>query len=572
MTTSTPDHVVVTYEDDEARNRSSYRFKLLLLLLLPYAYVFTVLAVIFAVFGLLLWTIITGQGRDGAILRIEIALAVVAALLLRSIWVRVPPPKGVTLPERQSTSVLLQTTSEIARAIRGPKFHAIIWTDEYEVSITPVPRLSLLGWPLRYYLKIGLPVMHALSPEQFRARVAHELGLFAGAHGRFRSWLYRHWFSWLPVLSVLTTRGRWGSWLFSRFYAWYVHFFVTYAQTAARYHTYEADRCAAEVTSPEVVAEALIRIDYGAYLENESWDEDFEKADKESDSYTYIANLLKQPLALGKEQEWLERTSAERTYDYQVRPELKDRLAVLGQTAHVPAPITQSAAEAYVADDLREVTERLDHVRQERCGPRWSEPDNTSSTEYDTGAQLLREDQEEGVALLERAMELDHNLITAACTQLSAYYHRKGDFITAESYSRRSTLHWQLFENAVAERTQVSFVETFFPHNFSDWEIQQLRSELAKHKGIKEAYLVRKKVTYFSEHPLHALSLVMDRGWFSKTAADISFAKRLPPARKHPPELYTFVLDHKNRRVGNIIRNVPNSLIYKNSSQNDETK
>ena len=196
----------VTYADDETRNRSSYKFKLLLLALLPYAYVLTVLGVIFALFGLLLWTIISGEGLDGAIVRIEIALAVVAAFFLRSIWVRVPPPKGLTMPE--PTPALAKTIRETARSIRGPKIHTIFWTDDLSVSIVAVPRLSLLGWPLRYYLRIGLPLMHALSPEQFRAQLAHELGLFAGARGRFRSWLYRYWYTWSPLLSALTSQGR----------------------------------------------------------------------------------------------------------------------------------------------------------------------------------------------------------------------------------------------------------------------------------------------------------------------------------------------------------------------------
>jgi hypothetical protein len=364
---------------------------------------------------------------------------------------------------------------------------------------------------------------------------------------------------------LLQVRGRWGSWLFSHFFRWYVPFFIDYAQAAFRYHEYEADRSAADVATAEVMADALTRIDFGSYLENESWEKDYDRADKESDSYTYIADLLRQPLSERDETEWLEQTLKETTSSYQLHPMLKDRLATLGQTARVPASIALSAAEAFLGSDLREVTERLVRARQERMGPIWSEPEKTSSPEYDTGTQLLREDREEGVALLERAMELDHNLTAAACAQLSAYYQRRGDVVSADKYSRRSMRHWQLYENAVAERTQVSFIEKFRPHNFSDLEVQQLRTELAKHEEIKEAYLVRKEVTYLSQHPLHALSLVLDRGWFNKTPEDISFAKRLPPATKHPPEIHTFVLDYKNRRLGDAIRSVPHALIFRRS-------
>ena len=572
MTPGKPDSEFVTYEDDEARNRSSYTYKLVLLALLPYVYVFTTLAVIFALFGLVLWTIISGQGRDGAILWIEIAGAVMAASFLRSMWVRVLPPKGLSMPGTQATSALLKTTREIARMIRGPKVHAILWTEEFDLSIAAVPRLSSLGGPLRYYLTVGLPLMHALSPEQFRARLAHELGLSAAAHGRFRSWLNRSRLTWLPVLSALTSRGPGKSWLFSRFFAWYMKFFQVYARVANRYHVYEADRSASDVTSAEVMAEALLRINYAAYLDDAFWNEDSEEADKESDSYTYLADLLKRSLTDSEQKEWVDRTLRERTNGYQLRPSLSDRLAALGQTVHVPAPIAQSAAEAFLAGDLPEVTERLDQGRKERIGADWPQQDNKAPTEYESGTQLLREDREEGVALLERAMALEPNLTAPACAQLSTYYQRQNDVITANRYSRRSLNHWQLFEKAVAERTQVSLIETFRPHELSEFEVELLRKELAKHGDIKEAYLVRKEVTYLQEKPLHALGLVLDRGWLKQTPEDISFAKRLPPATKRPPEFYTFVLDYKNRRLGNIIRNVSNSLVYKIQPKNDETK
>ena len=359
--------------------------------------------------------------------------------------------------------------------------------------------------------------------------------------------------------------------LFGRFFVWYVKFFLRHANAAGRYHSYEADRCAAEVTSPEAMAEGLMRIDYGAYLESEAWDVDSEKAKQESDSFSYIADLLQQPWS-ESEAGWLEQTLDDRTASFQLRPSLNDRLAALGQTARVPAPIAQSAAEVYLAGNLPEITARLDQVRKEHIGGAWPRRDKTAPAEYESGTLLVREDREEGVLLLERAMELEPDLTASACAQLTTYYLRKGDIITAERYSRRATNYWQLYEKAVAERTQASFIETFRPHELSEFEIELLRKELAKHGEIKEAYLVRKEVSYFPERPLHALSLVLDRGWFSQTPEDISFAKRLPPAIAKPPELYTFVLDYKNRRVGNIIRNVPNSLVYKNSIKERRNK
>jgi hypothetical protein len=572
MTPRTPDYAVVTYEADAARNRSSFSFWLLLLALLPYVYVLTVLGVILALFGLLLWTIISGEGRAGAAVRIEIALAVVAGLFLRSIWVRVPPPTGLTLPEKEPTLTMMKIAHEVAGAIRGPKVQEILWTDGFSVSIGAVPRVSLLGGPLRYYLQVGLPVLHMLSPEQLRAHLAYELGLFAGAHGRFRSWLGGYWFSWSPLLSALTSRGRWGSWLFSRFFAWYVPFFLAQTNDADRFHTYEADRCGADVTSAEVMAEVLLLFEYAPYVEDMAWDEDQEKANEESGSYTYIADLLRRQWPESAKERWMDHVLEQTTKRHQLRPALKDRLAALGQTVHVPAPIAQSAAEAYLGEHLPAVNERLVQDVQERMAPDFVALDGPVPTEYELGTQAQREDREECVALLERAMELEPNLTVPACAQLATYYLRQGDVVIANRYSRRSTQHERLYDKAIAERSQVSFIESFLPHDLSESEVQQLRTELARHKEVKAAYLVRKEVTYVPEKPVHALGLILDRGWLRDMPEDISFARDLSLVTEHPPKLYTFVLDYKNRRVGNMIRNVANSLIYKNPAKNFETQ
>lgn len=589
MTSVRPDWIVVSREDDEARNRSGYSFKLLLLALLPFAYVFIVLGVILTIFGLLLWTIISGEGRDGPILRIQIALAVVAALFLRSIWVRVPAPKSITTPGSHPESGLLTTAHEIARKIRGPKVDAIQWTEEFDLSITPTPRFSLLSWPLRYYLEVGLPLMQALSPEQFNARLANELGHFAKTHGRFRSWVYRHHFTWMSLSAALKNRGRWGSWVFSRFFDWYVKFFLKYSASAFRYHEYEADRCAADLTTAEITTEALLRISHGAQLEN-----DYEEDRKaETDSYTFVAELLKRSLVRGEAKEWLECELEGETLSYQVRPVLKDRLAALGETVRVPAPVAQSAAEAYLGDDLPQFSEQLKEAVWEQFGPTWEgpedeepstgsrdrdellrrsqQPDFTADEALELGRQLLEEDEERGVAFVTRAMELDPDWRQYVCTTLSNYYSRKGDIITAHRYNQLVEIEADLYQKANAERTQVSFMESFKTHDLSEWEMQMLLSELTKHRQIKEAYLVRKEVTYVPRKPHHALGLVLDRPWFG-SAEEFSLNDRLRPARKYPPEIYSFVLDYRNRRLGNIIRNVANSLIYQRSDQNSETK
>jgi Zn-dependent protease with chaperone function len=55
-------------------------------------------------------------------------------------------------------------------------------------SVVQIPRLGVFGWS-RNYLTVGVPLLDAVTPEQFEAVLAHELGHLARAHGRFRTWI-----------------------------------------------------------------------------------------------------------------------------------------------------------------------------------------------------------------------------------------------------------------------------------------------------------------------------------------------------------------------------------------------
>ncbi|HSC77290.1 MAG TPA: M48 family metalloprotease, partial [Candidatus Acidoferrales bacterium] len=100
--------------------------------------------------------------------------------------------------------------------------------------------------------------MLALSADQFRAVLAHEMGHFSGNHGRFGSWIYRVRQVWGQLVERLEIQKRRGSWFFLRFFRWFAPLFSAYSFVLARRHEYEADECGAEMTSPEVMATALI--------------------------------------------------------------------------------------------------------------------------------------------------------------------------------------------------------------------------------------------------------------------------------------------------------------------------
>jgi hypothetical protein len=150
--------------------------------------------------------------------------------------VRLPVPTGLKLTAREQPQ-LFEMLAQIGRAVRGPRLHAVLLTEEFNASVVSVPRLGLFGWP-RHYLLIGFPLVHVLSPTQFRATIAHELAHLARAHGRFSNWIYRINSTWFRLRLLITGKRQWAFLLFNRFFRWYVGYFNSYSLKLLHSHEF----------------------------------------------------------------------------------------------------------------------------------------------------------------------------------------------------------------------------------------------------------------------------------------------------------------------------------------------
>ena len=123
-------------------------------------------------------------------------------------------------------------------------------------------------------------MLQALSPEQLKAVLAHELGHLSGNHNRFDGKIYRTRAAWQNLMESFHRKGAISELIFGRFFNWYAPYFSAYSFVLARQDEYEADRCAAELTSPKVASEALVRTELAAqYLGETYWRNIYERAD-----------------------------------------------------------------------------------------------------------------------------------------------------------------------------------------------------------------------------------------------------------------------------------------------------
>ncbi|HEV2150441.1 MAG TPA: M48 family metalloprotease [Longimicrobiaceae bacterium] len=498
-----------------ARERpGEYRLRALLFGFLGYAYVFGVLALLLAlVVGLGWW--VAEHGGWVLLFKVAIPVLMLGAVVLKAMWVRIDPPAGTPLA-RADAPRLFAEVDAVRRAVDAPPAHRLLLTDDFNASVSQVPRLGMFGWH-RNYLALGVPLLHALSPAEFRAVLAHEFGHLSRAHGRTGAWIYRIRSTWVRILEQLEQEQHPGTFIFERFFRWYAPRFAAYSFVLARRQEFEADERAAAMVGRETMAAALMRVEVrGAYLGGSFWPGVWGRARMEpeppADAFSTLARTLGEPMPAKEAEVLLAEALAAQTRSGDTHPVLAERLAALG-VRPTPALLTSgdggpSAAEELLGGRRAAVLAQLDHSwsaavrqfwsreheqsrqglerlaeleRQAAAGPlspeearerAWAVANLRGGDEavplfqeiaraapedgparYMLGQLLLERGDPDGLDHLEAAMATDPGLVQPACGSAHAFLLRAGRTEEAERYWRRLQEHQDLVAGAQEERS-----------------------------------------------------------------------------------------------------------------------
>lgn len=316
-------------EEFAAANPERYRFRVALLALLGYVYLLFIVTLLLAlVAGLLLYVRI-----NAVTMKFLWIPLVLAGLVLRALWVTIPEPDGKEL-QREQAPALFDLIREVSDTLKGPKVHHVFVSDEFNASIVQIPQFGMFGW-LSNYLVVGLPLMRALSPDEFRSVLAHEFGHLSGKHGSFSGWIYRVRQSWLQILTRVHEERSYASFLFEPFLKWYAPYLNAYSFVLARAQEREADTYSVDFAGKEFAALALIRLTTkDRVLRDDFWPSFFNGAKEETrapkDPFTQMLSGLEQSIGHTKAQKWfLEALRVPTGYD-DTHPALGDRLTAIG--------------------------------------------------------------------------------------------------------------------------------------------------------------------------------------------------------------------------------------------------
>ncbi len=348
----------------------AYRRRVMWRAWLGYGYIALVLTGLLVAVGLIAAIVFMG-GHSVLLLKPALIIVLVIVAILRALWVKADPPKGIAVTRAEAPS-LFAMLDEVRAKVSGPKADKVLIAPDFNAAIVQRPRLGVFGWH-RNYVVIGLPLLRALSREEVMAVVAHEYGHLSGGHGKSGQWIYRVRMTWLQLSQSLggTVAGR----IFQRFFNWYGPWFNAYSFVLARSNEYEADRASAIVAGAAGAARALTRVAAEARRYDAFWHDLWGDSGRDGDSVSPHALMgahFVKPMAGSDVREALNAALAEATDIHDTHPSLRDRLAALGQALPELEPVGQSGAEALLGADLTQVlAQKLDAEWWQRAAGNW---------------------------------------------------------------------------------------------------------------------------------------------------------------------------------------------------------
>ena len=539
-------------EPQARENPKAYRRKVVLLAGLGYGFIAFMLLLLTAAAVLV---VVLALKSSAILLKLLIPIVALVVVVGRSLWVKFPAPEGVALTRREVPE-LFRMLDDVRKAIDGPKVHRVLLDGEANAGVVQVPRAAgLLG--SQNYLVLGLPYLEALSPEELRAVVAHELGHLSKRHGRFGSFVYRVRATWWQLLAGFEERKSIWTGLVRGFFGWYVPYFNAYTFPVARAHEFEADEAAAEAAGRDAAASSLVAGTLASrWLAEEYWPRVYERAADEPapprTAFAPLAGEIGSAKSFDGAERWYARQLEVEADVTDSHPSLAERIRAFGLDAHevlraALEPHERSAAQAYLGDAEARLVEEVDRRWSAEIAPAWREghadaqrakldlhkleeraakgelpPEealrraeltesfrgedealaryrellgstNDALARYAVGRILLGRGDDEGLRFLDEAMDGDPEAVLPGCELAYEYLRARDRDEEAERYRQRAERQAEVLGRAAEERSMVSVDDRLDAPDLQPEVLDRVRRKIGWHEEVERAFLVRKR-------------------------------------------------------------------------------
>ncbi|WP_176167208.1 M48 family metallopeptidase [Mesobacillus jeotgali] len=563
MTNQEFETLVNKLEKQASANPKLYRFKVILLTGLGFGYVALFLSLFLFLMAVSVAMIADGNFTFGNV-KVLLLTGTLSFFIIRALIVKMEMPEGYYL-QREEAPKLFEMIDSLRVKMNTPPIDEIVLDSEFNASVAQISAYGFIG-KKRNVLVIGIPLLTALSREQFTAVLAHELAHISNSDTAMGARIYRLRMSWGRLMHSLEENEQFGTFIFRKFFQWYYPRFDAYTFAMARQQEYSADHSAASVTSPQAMGEALAVTSIAApYYYRDFYSELFEECAKTNSVPQPYSNFAEKYQKLSDQkaaQYFTEKLEAE-SYVTDTHPCLKDRLSALGTEAGLPERQQESALDYFLAfpgrvlsdfnkmwveynqdewkediEDYNEAKQRYEELSQKQVNsleellekafltvefnsleaaiPLYKEIAEKHYEDQRTAGALMtlgehylasRDTAEKGIQWINLAMSYDWELRLPGLDLLCGYYYETEQNELFEK-TRDQLEEWeQLVEASNEECDFIHPNDRFIAHEKENKEILAGINQLEQFKEISNAYLVRKQLTSIPERKQYVLGL-----------------------------------------------------------------
>lgn len=355
-------------------NPQFYAVKVGALAALGYASIFVLVVIILVTCWYTFSPLLSGE-RFRAPLVVACAVGLVTLVgLVRALWVRIAEPSGLRVSPEE-TPRLYAAIDEVASKMGGVQVHSVSVSSEFNACIVQTPRWGIFG-NYRNHLEIGLPLAMALSVNELKAVIAHEMGHLSQAHGKFGAWIYRQRVTWHALESKFSNPVGIFDQILGAFYGWYAPYFYAYSFVLARNHEYVADRAAANATSAAAIGAALTKLELaGRFLSEVFWQRLYDQVEKQPDPpympHAVMPRAFKAAESQWARPDWLQQSLKRYAADDDTHPSLAERLAALNLEPAMPAHDPDHTALSLFHPATPSLVKFFDDEWQQDTAPKW---------------------------------------------------------------------------------------------------------------------------------------------------------------------------------------------------------
>ncbi|MGY6274078.1 M48 family metallopeptidase [Methylomonas sp. MgM2] len=555
--------LIIRAENEAHARPRHYRWKVAALAMLGYLVIFGMLFVLLSLCIGIGWAAMASTTFAILLLKKKLIVVVLAFIyvLLRALWVKFEQPTGYSLSAKQSPRLFAQL-KKLSRKLKAPRIHQVILTPEYNASILQTPRLGIFGFP-KNTLFLGLELLMSLSPAQAESVIAHELGHLSASHSRFSGWIYRVRLSWQRIVTGLEAQQNIGAALMRRFFDWYAPTFAAYSFALARTNEYTADAVAAQLTSPNDMAQALVNTHVlGDLVSEQFWTPFFKQAEYDENPiapFRPLRDFLNNPaFQADKLHRKIDEALEVPTGHYDTHPALKDRLQALHMQAPLPRMPADSAAQLWLGKSLDAILADFDCDWLRQNDQKWREryqycqegrtalaelqklpTDELSPEQYwqlatlneefkpecdplplyqsyrarhedpnadfVIGRLLIERNDPAGAESMQAAIGANPNLTLDACRWLDYFYRRRGETDRADHWLRLAERRMDIDKAAGLERESLSPKDALVKPVPDAETLEAIRRATAGVDGVAKIWLAEKPMQHYPEFKTYAL-------------------------------------------------------------------